>query len=85
MLTGSADDTARLWDASTVPAAHLQWAYRLVTSVAFSSDGSEVLTGSLYDGTARLWDASSGDLLRTFSGHSHCGSVWLSVPTGARS
>src|SRR5688572_13797013 len=47
-----------------------------VFSVAFSPDGSKVLTGAgpLYspprnDRTARLWDAATGTLLRTFSGH----------------
>jgi len=36
--------------------------------VAFSPDGTTVLTGSL-DKTARLWDAAGGTHLRTFSGH----------------
>lgn len=40
----------------------------LVASIAFSPDGSKVLTGGL-DRTAELWDASNGTLLRTFSGH----------------
>jgi WD40 repeat protein len=35
-----------------------------------SNDGKLVLTGS-DDGTAILWDAASGQLLRTFSGHSN--------------
>jgi WD40 repeat protein/uncharacterized caspase-like protein len=38
-----------------------------VTSVAFSTDGKQVLTGS-GDGTAKLWDLS-GRELQTFAGH----------------
>ena len=39
-----------------------------VTSVAFSADGTHVLSGS-YDKTIKLWDAASGALFRTFEGH----------------
>ena len=42
-----------------------------ISSVAFSRDGSQVLTGSL-DGTARLWEAASGKLLATLR-HSNTG------------
>lgn len=38
----------------------------LVESVAFSSDGKYVLSGSI-DGTAALWDISTGSLIRKFS------------------
>jgi len=41
----------------------------LVTSIAFSHDGNQILTG-LIDGTVRLWDAATGIELRTFFGHS---------------
>jgi len=39
-----------------------------VTSVAFSPDGTKVLTGS-GDCTAKLWDAATGACIRTFTGH----------------
>jgi roadblock/LC7 domain-containing protein len=60
VLTGSADNTARLWEAATgrplgQPLAH----QGQVSAVAFSPDGKAVLTGS-EDNTARLWDAATG-------------------------
>jgi len=54
-----------------------------VTSVAFSPDGTRVLSGG-YDRTAKLWDVSTGTCIRTFTGHSH---IVLSVafsPDGTR-
>ena len=40
-----------------------------VNSVAFSPDGTHIVTGS-DDGTARLWESGSGRLLHSFEGHS---------------
>jgi Flp pilus assembly protein TadD len=58
VLTGSADRTARLWDAATGRplGAPLARQYE-VWAVAFSPDGKTVLTGS-HDKAARLWDVS---------------------------
>ena len=39
-----------------------------VTSIAFSSDSTKLITGS-DDGTARLWDLPTSTILHTFQGH----------------
>ncbi|KAG9232931.1 putative wd40 protein [Amylocarpus encephaloides] len=43
---------------------------RVVTSVAFSPDGKQVVSGSWDDTTVRLWDAVTGAALQTLEGHS---------------
>lgn len=59
ILTGSADNTARLWDASTgKPLSYPLRHAGSVTSLAFSPDGRTLLTGSI-DGAARLWQVPS--------------------------
>jgi WD40 repeat protein len=40
----------------------------LVTSVAFSPDGKQVVSGA-YDKTVKVWDAQTGKLVRILSGH----------------
>lgn len=40
-----------------------------VSSVTFSPDGKQVVSGS-YDNTVRLWDAVMGAALQTLEGHS---------------
>lgn len=82
ILTGSRDDTARLWDAQTGQELR-QFAGHLPGSRAggggagvravFSPDGKYVLTGG-YDGIAKLWDVETGKELRVFSGHSDA--IW---------
>ncbi|MHC1762876.1 MAG: protein kinase [Verrucomicrobiia bacterium] len=70
IVTGSADKTAKVWDAATgkvlLPLRH----DGPVRSVAFSSDGRRILTGG-WDRKAKLWDSASGEQLRTFDGHTH--------------
>jgi WD40 repeat protein len=43
---------------------------KLVTSVAFSPDGTRIVSGS-QDTTAKVWDASSGQETLTLEGHSY--------------
>ena len=64
VLTGSEDNTARLWD----PATGKVLATLDGEGVAFSPDGKRVLTRSS-DGSARLWDVATGKAVATLAGH----------------
>jgi WD40 repeat protein/transcriptional regulator with XRE-family HTH domain len=67
VLTGSTDETARLWDARTGAELRRFIGHTAaVEAVAFSPDGRFAATGGL-DATARLWDAQTGHELCTFS------------------
>src|SRR5690606_33174830 len=69
VLTGSIDNTAKLWDASTGTEIRTFAGHgSSVLSVAFSPDGTRLITGS-DDLTAVLWDAVTGAEIRTFAGH----------------
>lgn len=54
-----------------------------VESVAYSPDGSKILTGC-FDSNAGLWDVSSGTLIRVFSGHSRGISSVAFSPDGSK-
>ena len=84
VLTGSYDNTARLWDAATGAAVaplegHTNW----VTAVAFSPDGKRVLTGS-DDNTARIWDPATGAAIATLEGHTARVTAVAFSPDGQR-
>ncbi len=55
MVTGSYDNTAKIWDAVSGKELQTLRGY-VVNSAAFSSDGKRVVTGSM-DNTAKIWDA----------------------------
>ncbi|MBL8424565.1 MAG: pentapeptide repeat-containing protein [Candidatus Accumulibacter phosphatis] len=69
LLSGSYDETLRLWDAETGQEIRSFTGHQgPVASVAFSPDGRRLLSGSK-DQTLRLWDAESGQVIRSFAGH----------------
>ncbi|KAG2069071.1 hypothetical protein BDR04DRAFT_1157151, partial [Suillus decipiens] len=61
IVTGSQDQTVRLWDAATgQPVGEpLRGHTEEVSSVSFSPDGTRIVSGS-WDQTVRLWDAATG-------------------------
>ncbi len=66
VATGSADQTALLWDASTgMELRRFSGHSNEVSSVSFSPDGRFLLTGSI-DSTARIWDPATGKELMRF-------------------
>jgi WD40 repeat protein len=72
LASGCDDFIIRLWDVSGINPLllrELQMHSRYINSVAFSSDGSQLVSGSS-DDTARLWSVASGKLLKTLEGHS---------------
>ena len=64
----SSDKSVRIWDAST--GALLTTLSGCTSSVAFSHDGTRIVSGS-EDKFVRIWDASTGALLRTLHDHTN--------------
>ena len=69
IVSGSSDESVRVWVASTgaklkVLNGHTSY----VSSVAFSPDGMRIVSGSS-DESVRVWDASTGAKLKVFNGH----------------
>ena len=69
IVSGSADKSVRVWDASTGEMLKvLEGHTRDIRSVAFSSDDSHIVSGS-DDQSVRVWDASMGETLEVLEGH----------------
>ena len=69
IVTASADQTARIWDADTAKQLDVLSGHGDgVWSAAFSPDGRRIVTAS-FDQTARIWDADTAKQLAVLSGH----------------
>jgi hypothetical protein len=70
IISGSVDQTARIWDAASGSQLNLLPGHRSwIAAVAFSADGRRILTGGgLGDGTAKVWDAAGATNLVTVTG-----------------
>ena len=73
LASSSYDNTARLWNVSTMMEravlSHLSW----VSTVRFSADGTRVITAS-DDNTATIWEAELGHEMISLRGHTK--TVW---------
>lgn len=81
VVTRDSRGVSRGWRASPVTALELQGHTDFVTSVAFSRDGQQIVTGS-GDQTARVWDARTGQSLRELQGHTNSVSSVAFSPDG---
>ena len=69
IVSGSRDNSLRVWDASTGKQLNVLNGHTwLVNSVAFSTDGTRIVSGS-DDESVRVWDASRGKQLNVLKGH----------------
>ena len=63
IVTGSNDNTARIWDTTGRQIASLTGHTQPINSVAFSPDGRRIVTTS-QDNTVRMWDRNGTELAR---------------------
>jgi eukaryotic-like serine/threonine-protein kinase len=83
VMTGSFDQTAKVWDAKSGAEVLSLWHITGVSSASFSPDSSQVLTGSA-DKTAKVWDAKSGAEVFSLKGHTSGVSSASFSPDGSR-
>ena len=84
IVTGSADKTARIWDARTGMQLRVLTGHDdRVMSARYSPDGAHIVTASR-DKTARIWDAESGAQIAVLQGHDKQVSSAAYSPDGTR-
>lgn len=71
LVSGSDDETIRLWDAETGAAGDVwELGQGAVTCLAISPDGHQVASGHL-NGGLRLWDTAAGSVGLALPGHTN--------------
>ncbi|MEE8468368.1 MAG: serine/threonine-protein kinase, partial [Planctomycetota bacterium] len=84
IVSGSYDQTLRIWDAATGTSLQtLEGHAEGVTSVAWNPQGTRIVSGS-WDKTLRIWDAATGTSLQTLEGHTWVASSVAWDPQGTR-
>jgi WD40 repeat protein/energy-coupling factor transporter ATP-binding protein EcfA2 len=84
IVTGSGDNTARVWDARTgAKLLQLEGHTGAVRGVAVTPDGTRIVTGS-DDNTGRVWDAQTGAKLLQLEGHTGSIRAVAVTPDGTR-
>jgi putative hemolysin len=84
ILSGSDDNTLKVWDAQTgQEKLTLKGHTREVSSVCFSPDGKRILSGS-YDKTLKVWDAQTGQEKLSLKGHAESVTSVCFSPDGKR-
>jgi len=69
LVAAGADNTVNIWDVTTLSKSRTLTGHQdQVNSIAFSSDGTHLISGS-DDGTVKLWDSNSGQELKSLEGH----------------
>ncbi len=74
LASGSGDFTVRMWDVETSTLVQTLPKHDfMVTGIAFSSDGSILISLELFDDLLRVWDARTGKLVNSITGYDE---VW---------
>ena len=62
-------ESLTLWDAKTATLKHVLEHPARIHSAEFSPDGKTIMTQAMRDASVRLWDVSTGEHIRTLTGH----------------
>ena len=82
VVSGSSDETIKLWDIKTGEVIRtFEGHTSYVSSVAVTSNGKYVVSGS-WDETIKLWDIKTGEIIKEFKGHTSYVSSVAVTPDG---